>query len=87
MSRLRTCENAAIRAFSQREKGEKRKTGGGDVDSTTRVFFDSSLSLSLNSLSTSFLPLKVVDAGLLERPLDVAVPARGDQGVTAVFRV
>ena len=75
------------RAFSQREKGEKRKTGGGDVEfNNARFFIPASLYLS-TLLSTSFLLLKVVDAGLLERPLDVAVPARGDQGVTAVFRV
>lgn len=53
-----------------------------------RAFFSIPASLYLSTLSpSSFLPLKVVDAGLLERPLDVAVPARGDQGVTAVFRV
>lgn len=55
-----------------------------------RAFFFLFFSIPMSSLSNSsppLLPLKVLHAGLLERPLDVPVPARGEEGVAAVVRV
>ena len=73
---------------ASRRKQERREKRGGvaDVDSTTRVLFFNSILLSFDS-SPPLLPLEVLDAGLLERPPDVPMPARGEQGVAAVVRV
>lgn len=90
-TRSRRREHDHSRRLSVRTRGEKKELSkkkrmvrfNNAARSSSNASFPS---LSLHSL-LSLSPLEVLHAGLLERELDVSVPARGEQRVAAVVRV